>query len=73
MAGTFLYKFRFLPDCKAVIWMDAGVYSELVERVKPFPDLLLKAAKMLGGKPEECLFLEDSRAEVEAALFAHMP
>lgn len=53
--------------------MDALVYSESVERVKPFPDLFLKAAKLLGGKPEECLILEDSQAGVEAALSANMP
>ena len=53
--------------------IDAIVYSELVERVKPFPDLFLKAAKTLGGKPEECLILEDSQAGVEAALSAHIP
>lgn len=53
--------------------MDALVYSELVERVKPFPDLFLQAAKMLGAKPEECLILEDSQAGVEAALSAHIP
>lgn len=53
--------------------MDAHVYAEMVERVKPSPDLFLKAAALLGVKPEECLVLEDSKAGVEAAVAANIP
>lgn len=53
--------------------MDALVYDGLVRRVKPFPDLFLKAAELLGAKPEECLVLEDSTAGVQAAQAAHIP
>lgn len=53
--------------------MDAYIYAEMVERVKPFPDLFLKAAEILGVKPKECLVLEDSQAGVEAAVAANIP
>ena len=33
---------------------------------KPAPDVLLKSLQALGGKPEECLFVGDSAADMEA-------
>lgn len=53
--------------------MDAVVYPEMVEKVKPCPDLFLKAAALLEAEPEECLVLEDSTAGIEAAIAAGMP
>ena len=53
--------------------MDAIVCDGMVERVKPFPDLFLKAAELLGACPEECLVLEDSAAGVQAAAAAGIP
>ena len=53
--------------------LDAIVYDGLVQRVKPFPDLFLKAAELLDAQPEECLVLEDSTAGVQAACAAHIP
>lgn len=53
--------------------MDAVVHPEMVERVKPYPDLFLKAASLLGAAPEECLVLEDSPAGVKAAVAAGIP
>jgi 2-phosphoglycolate phosphatase len=40
---------------------------------KPAPDVLLKALDALGGKPEECLMVGDSPADMEAARRAGMP
>lgn len=43
-----------------------------VTRPKPFPDVFLKAAKMLSVKPEECIVVEDSTNGVKAAKAAGM-
>lgn len=49
------------------------VHAGMVERVKPFPDLFLKAAELLGLEPGECLVLEDSAAGIRAAHAAGIP
>lgn len=41
-------------------------------RPKPAPDIFLKAAEVLGVKPEECLVIEDSANGVRAAKAAEM-
>lgn len=41
-------------------------------KIKPAPDLYLKAAELLNLKPEECLVIEDSRNGMLAALEAGM-
>ncbi len=46
--------------------------GEEVERGKPFPDIFLKTAEMLGVSPEECIVIEDSEHGVKAALAAGM-
>ena len=38
-----------------------------VERVKPFPDVYLKAIELLGHKKEDCVAIEDSETGLEAA------
>jgi pseudouridine-5'-monophosphatase len=44
-----------------------------VKRGKPFPDIFLEAAKMLGqNRPEQCLVFEDSASGVMAGLAADM-
>ena len=43
-----------------------------VPRGKPAPDVFLRAADLLGCKPQECCVIEDSAAGVEAALAAGM-
>lgn len=53
--------------------IDALVYDGMVEHVKPYPDLFLKAARLLGAKAEECLVLEDSTAGIQAACSAGIP
>jgi HAD superfamily hydrolase (TIGR01509 family) len=38
-----------------------------VERIKPYPDIYLEAARRLGVAPEHCLAFEDSNIGLEAA------
>ena len=54
---------------------DFEVFStaELSERVKPAPDIFLKAAELLGCDPKECLAVEDSGNGLTAAKRAGMP
>jgi len=51
---------------------DATVNGLQIERKKPFPDIYLKAAKMLGVGPGECLVVEDAPNGIEAAKAAGM-
>lgn len=52
---------------------DHVIHAGHVRRVKPFPDLFLKAAAEMGLKPEECLVLEDSEPGILAAAAAGIP
>ncbi len=45
---------------------DAAVNGLDIERKKPFPDIYLKAAQLIGVKPEECLVVEDAVNGIEA-------
>ena len=40
--------------------ISAAIYGDMIEHGKPEPDIFLKAAELIGQKPEECLVLEDS-------------
>lgn len=51
---------------------DVIVTGSDVKRVKPAPDIFLKAAEKLGCAPAKCLVLEDSVAGVAAAKRAKM-
>ena len=51
---------------------DVIVGGDDVRRSKPFPDIYLKAAELLGVHPERCLALEDSENGVRSALGAGM-
>ena len=43
------------------------VAGDMVEQVKPAPDIFLKAASDMGLLPEQCLVLEDSPMGIESA------
>ena len=43
-----------------------------VKRPKPFPDVYLRAAELLGVEPAKCIVFEDSYSGAEAALAAGM-
>ena len=43
-----------------------------VERPKPFPDIYLKAAELIGANPAHCVVFEDSRTGIDAAHAAGM-
>ena len=48
------------------------ITADDVPNGKPAPDIFLKAAQMLGVKPERCLVLEDAPAGVMAGQLAGM-
>lgn len=47
-------------------YFDKLVYSNMVSRGKPFPDIYLKACEMLGVAPEDAIGVEDSINGVKA-------
>ena len=51
---------------------DAVVDGNKVQRVKPHPEVFLKAAEILGIEPSRCVVFEDAIAGIEAALNAGM-
>lgn len=51
---------------------DIDAKGSEIKRGKPYPDIFLKASKMLKLKPEECVVFEDSQAGVDAAKNAGM-
>ena len=48
------------------------VGGDMIRRGKPNPDIFLKAAELLGAKPEDCMVVEDSPAGIKAAHAARM-
>lgn len=46
---------------------DAVADGTVVTRAKPAPEVFLRAAEMLGCRPEECVVFEDSQAGLNAA------
>jgi beta-phosphoglucomutase len=51
---------------------DVLVTADDVSRGKPHPEIFLKAAELLGVKPEDCTVIEDSDTGTEAAMRAGM-
>jgi beta-phosphoglucomutase len=51
---------------------DVTVNGLQIERKKPFPDIYLKAAELLGVPPENCLVVEDAPSGIKAARAAGM-
>ena len=43
-----------------------------IKKSKPDPEVFLKAAELLGLKPEECGVVEDAYAGIDAAVSGHM-
>ena len=61
-----------LNAVNALNYFDATVYGNEVENGKPAPDIFLKAAKLLGAKPEECIVFEDSDNGIKSGFNAGM-
>lgn len=55
-----------LNENKITKYFDVIIGAEQVKRHKPNPDPVLKAVKMLGLKPSECVFIGDSIYDVIA-------
>lgn len=53
-------------------FFDVTVNGMEVERPKPFPDIYLKAAALLGKQPKDCIVFEDSPPGAEAGIAAGM-
>jgi HAD superfamily hydrolase (TIGR01509 family) len=53
-------------------YFDIIVDGHQVERPKPYPDISLRAAELLGAAPAECVVFEDSYSGVEAGVAAGM-
>jgi beta-phosphoglucomutase len=53
-------------------YFKVAVNGHQVDRPKPFPDIYLKAAELLGLKPSECIVFEDSPTGAQAGLAAGM-
>ncbi len=51
---------------------DEVVCRDEVEKIKPNPEIFLKAASKLNVSPEECIVIEDSSAGIEAAYKGNM-
>lgn len=49
------------------------VGGDLVKKLKPAPDSLLLACKMLEVKPEECIYIGDAERDIAAARAINMP
>ena len=59
------------------IGVDESIFSALVtgsdvERKKPFPDIYLKGAQLIGMEPKDCLVVEDAVSGIKAAHAAGM-
>jgi beta-phosphoglucomutase len=51
---------------------DVTVNGLQIERKKPFPDIYLKAAELLGVPPGNCLVVEDAPSGIKSAIAAGM-
>ena len=53
-------------------FFEAVVCGDEISKLKPNPEIFLKAAQKLGLNPEECIVVEDSTAGIKAAYSAGM-
>jgi beta-phosphoglucomutase len=51
---------------------DAVSDGNIISKAKPDPEVFLKAAEMVGVKPEDCIVFEDAVAGIQAAINAGM-
>ena len=51
-------------------WLDVMLSNQDVNKAKPAPDIYLKAAELLGFRPDECLVVEDNQHGIAAATAA---
>ncbi len=56
-----------VSKCGLSEYFDAFVYSDLVTRCKPDPEIYLTAAQLLGLNADECLVFEDALVGIESA------
>lgn len=64
---------RFILDAAHLgQFFRAVVDGHQVSKPKPAPDIYLRAAEILGAKPEDCVVFEDSYTGVQAGLAAGM-
>ena len=61
-----------LADAGLIGYFSAVVGGDRAQRSKPNPDIFLKAAELLGEKPENCVVIEDSFNGIRAAKAAGM-
>jgi len=61
-----------LDRAKLRAHFDAVVDGDQVNRPKPYPDIYLRTAELLGIRPAHCLVFEDSHSGVAAAVAAGM-
>ena len=61
-----------LEEAKLTPYFRAVVDGYQVERPKPFPDIYLRTAELLGTPPADCIVFEDSHTGVQAARAAGM-
>src|SRR3989338_1301315 len=61
-----------LKNFKLIEKIDVLITGDDVSKAKPDPEIFLKAAELLGVKPEECLVFEDADNGVAAARAAGM-
>ena len=67
---------KVLKECGIKVppekFFDAIVTSDIVEKVKPSPEIYLKCLEKLRLRPEDCIVLEDSSSGVKSAKAAGM-
>ncbi|MDO8644248.1 MAG: HAD family phosphatase [bacterium] len=71
-SGVPLYVNEVLRQLKLVDFFQGVVTGDQVKNPKPAPDTFLKAAEVIGSRPEECVVLEDSGHGVDAGKRAGM-
>ena len=55
-----------MKTSKLQLYFKVSIFGENVSNPKPNPEIFLKAAKLLGVKPNECVVVEDSEIGIKA-------